>query len=174
MSTKVTIMFLTLLCCSLALTGCKDAEKEKAIAEAAARVELEKVRAVLEKTESEKKALKAETATISETLREVNSELAMVTQAHDQLELQVPKLLLELALVKKTRDQWEKHTAECREQFKQLQMSTLQLQDQPEKKADEPIARDKNGGQSILAFKGDQDESCCHPCRQVYNGLKNF
>ena len=47
---RITVFFLVLLCCPLVLTGCKDAEKENAAAEAA------EVKAAAEKAAAEAKA----------------------------------------------------------------------------------------------------------------------
>ena len=116
---KLTIMFLAALCLSLSLTGCKDAEKEKAIAEAEeAKAKLATVSIALEKAGNEKKALEAEMTTISETLKKSNLELDNVTQARDQLNEQVIKL---------------------QEQIEQLQVSIEQLKNQLKEKAEEVI-----------------------------------
>ncbi len=66
---KLTIMFLAILVCSLSLMGCKDAEEEKALAEAA------QAKAKLAKTESERDAIKAELATVIEARDELQKQL---------------------------------------------------------------------------------------------------
>ena len=71
---KLTLIFLVVLCSSLALMGCKDTEKEKSIKEAQeAKAELAKVKAVLAETESERDALKASIAKLSESLENTKS-----------------------------------------------------------------------------------------------------
>jgi len=56
---RLTLILLAMLSCSLSLAGCKDPEKEKAISEAAeAKAELAKLKTDLEKTESERDAIK--------------------------------------------------------------------------------------------------------------------
>ena len=65
---KLTIIFLAILLFSLlSLTGCKDSEKEKAVAEAAAaKAELAEVKADLAKITSERDNLKSELAAVIE------------------------------------------------------------------------------------------------------------
>jgi len=70
---KLTIMFLGIMCCLLALPGCKDTEKENAVAEAAkAKAELANTQLTLVQTEQERDSLK--------------SELAAVIKARDKLQ----------------------------------------------------------------------------------------
>jgi len=70
---KLIIMLLAVLCYSLTLTGCKDAEKEKAVAEATdAKAELAKVQDDLTAITNERDSLK--------------SELAAAIQARDKLQ----------------------------------------------------------------------------------------
>ena len=66
---KLALMFLAILVCSLSLMGCKDAEKEKALAEAA------QAKAELAKTESERDAIKAELATVTEARDKLQKQL---------------------------------------------------------------------------------------------------
>ena len=76
---KLAIMSLAVLCWSLTLTGCKDAEKEKAIAEAKeAKAELTKVKNALSTAEKQRDDLK--------------SQLATITEARDKLQEQVNEL----------------------------------------------------------------------------------
>lgn len=93
MKWKRILTFLLALGFSLVLTGCKDAQKQKAIAEAkAAKAELAQVKAALEQAQNERNALRTDMTGISESLEKVKSELANVKRAPDKLQGQVNKL----------------------------------------------------------------------------------
>jgi len=92
---KPTFEFLLLLVCLLALTGCDGSkqERDKAVEEAEkAKAELARVEAIIEEIQSERYELKENLATISENWEKANSELVVVTQAHDDLLDQVNEL----------------------------------------------------------------------------------
>ncbi len=92
---KPTFEFLLLLVCLLSLTGCDGSkqERDKAVAEAEkAKAELARVEAIIEEIQSERDELKENLATISENWEKANSELVVVTQAHDDLLDQVNEL----------------------------------------------------------------------------------
>ena len=79
MKKKVAILLLGLLCFSISLAGCKDTEKEKAIAEAAAaKAELIKFKGDLAKIMSERDSLKSELTAVAEARNKLQ---AMVEQA---------------------------------------------------------------------------------------------
>jgi len=118
---KLTIIFLAiLLCSSLSLTGCKDTEKEKAIAEAAAaKTELAKVKADLAGITSERDNLKLE--------------LATVTEARDKLQVAIDQtinLQKQLAELTKERDT---AIAEATDAQTMVERSKSQLQEQLQK-----------------------------------------
>ncbi|MFC1739108.1 hypothetical protein ACFL1G_08680 [Planctomycetota bacterium] len=87
MKQKFTIIFLTILLCSLfSLTGCKDTEKENAIAEAAAaKTELTKVKADLAKITSEQDNLKLELATVTEARDRLQAAVDQAKNIKEQL-----------------------------------------------------------------------------------------
>ena len=85
MKKKVMILFLGLLCFSIGLTGCKDAEKEKAVAEAAeAKSELTKVKGVLEETQIERDTLKAKVVEVSESLQMAQTKIDSLLEINNQ------------------------------------------------------------------------------------------
>jgi ribosomal protein L11 methylase PrmA len=95
---KVTLKFMVLLVYLLTLVGCKNAaeERDKAVAEAEkAKAELARVEAIIEEIQSERDELKENLDTISENWEKANSELVVVTQAHDDLLDQVKELTKE-------------------------------------------------------------------------------
>ena len=66
---RIAVVLLTLLCCSVLLTGCKDVEKEKALEEVSnLKAQLTKTESDLAQITSEKDALKSEVKTIKQTL----------------------------------------------------------------------------------------------------------
>ncbi|MHC4462150.1 MAG: SAM-dependent methyltransferase [Planctomycetota bacterium] len=92
---KLVFSLLVLLICLLALAGCDRGTKgrDKAVAEAEkAKAELARVEAIIEEIQSERDELKENLATISENWEKANSELVVVTQAHDDLLDQVNEL----------------------------------------------------------------------------------
>ena len=94
---KVTVFLAAVLVWSVVLTGCKDSEKEKAIAESAqAKTELVNVKGSLEKAISERDGLRSEMARLSDSLVKSTSELAAATQERDALVAQVASLTKEL------------------------------------------------------------------------------
>ena len=82
------------LFCLLGLTGCKDPEKEKALADAEAakatlagvRTELEGIKATLNTTQKERDGLKADVSGLSSSLENLKTQLAAVTQVRDKLQ----------------------------------------------------------------------------------------
>lgn len=88
------------LFCLLALPGCRDAEKEKALADAEAaqtalaevRTELEGVKATLDTTQKERDGLKANVNDLSASLENLKTELAAVTQVRDKLQVTAGQL----------------------------------------------------------------------------------
>jgi uncharacterized phage infection (PIP) family protein YhgE len=90
---KVFVLLLITTIVSLTLTGCKDAEKEAAIAEAqATKTELAKVKESLASIISERDAAIAK-ATSSETMVDkIKNQLALQTQKFTDLESQSKKL----------------------------------------------------------------------------------
>ena len=84
---KLTIIFLSILVCSLfGLAGCKDTEKEKAVAEtAAAKTELTKVKADLASIISERDNLKLELATVIEARDKLQATTGQDTIIKEQL-----------------------------------------------------------------------------------------
>jgi len=106
---KLTIIFLAvLLCSSLGLTGCKDTEKEKAVAEAAAaKAELSAVKVILAQSETERDNLKTSMTNLSESLKNAKSELTTIMQARDKLQAAVDQAMNvkeQLAELTKERD----------------------------------------------------------------------
>ena len=86
MKKKVAILIFGLLCLSTGLTGCKDTEKENAIAEAAAaKTELTKVKADLTKITSERDNLKLELATVIEARDKLQATVGQTTNIKEQL-----------------------------------------------------------------------------------------
>ena len=82
------------LFCFLALPGCKDPEKDKALADAEAaktalakvRTELEGVKATLDTTQKERDGLKGNVSDLSASLENLKTQLAAVTQVSDKLQ----------------------------------------------------------------------------------------
>ena len=87
MKKKLTIIFLSILLCILfGLTGCKDTEKEGAIAEAAAaKKELARVKADLAKITSEQNNLKLELATVTEARDKLQAMVGQAANIKEQL-----------------------------------------------------------------------------------------
>ena len=84
---KLTTTFLSILLCSLlSLAGCKDTEKEKAVAEAtAAKAELIKVKADLASVMSERDSLKLELTTVVEARDKLQAMLGRAGNIKEQL-----------------------------------------------------------------------------------------
>jgi chromosome segregation ATPase len=99
----------------VALAGCKDPEKERALADAEAaqtalaevRTELEAVKATLETTQKERDGLKAAVNDLSASLENLKTQLAAVTQVRDKLQVtagQVTALKDQLAQLAQEKD----------------------------------------------------------------------
>ena len=85
-SAKITIVFLTLLCCSLLLVGCKDTEKEEAVVEAAAaQTELAKMKANLASIMSERDNLKLQLTTVIKARDKLQKMVGQASDIKDQL-----------------------------------------------------------------------------------------
>lgn len=84
---KLTVIFLSVLLCSLfSLIGCKDAEKEQAVAEAAeTKIELTKVKALLAGATSDLDGLKLKMATVVEARDKLQTALEQAGKIKDQL-----------------------------------------------------------------------------------------
>jgi len=82
------------LFCLLALPGCRDPEKERALADAKTakttlaevRTQLEGVKATLETTQKERDGLKANVGDLSGAIENLKSQLAAITQVRDKLQ----------------------------------------------------------------------------------------
>jgi len=82
------------LCCLFVLSGCKDAEKEKALADAKAaetalarvQAELETVKARLDAVEKERDSLKANSNELSASIGSLKTQFASVTDVRDKLQ----------------------------------------------------------------------------------------
>ena len=84
-STKIGIIFLVLLCYSFTLSGCKDAEKEEAVAEAAAaKKELAQVKGDLIKIMSERDGFKLELATVTEARYKLQAMFGQASNIQEQ------------------------------------------------------------------------------------------
>ena len=84
---KLTIIFLSILICSLfGLAGCKDTEREQAVAEAAAaKEELIKVKADLASIMSERDSLKLELATVTDARDKLQAAVDQAKNIKEQL-----------------------------------------------------------------------------------------
>ncbi|MHC4394167.1 MAG: methyltransferase domain-containing protein [Planctomycetota bacterium] len=90
---KLTIAILLVLCCAFVLPGCKDTEKDKAVAEAdSVKAKLAEVLAVLNNTESEKENLQAQVAQISAELKKARSDTAAVLKLYEASRTQAVEL----------------------------------------------------------------------------------
>ena len=86
MKKKVMVLLLGLLCFSIGLTGCKNTEKEKAVAEAAeAKLELTRIKGVLEETQIERDNLKAKVVEVSESLGMAQTKIDSLLEANNQV-----------------------------------------------------------------------------------------
>jgi DNA repair exonuclease SbcCD ATPase subunit len=145
---KPTITVLAILCCSLALTGCKDTEQEEAVAEAAElRIQLEKAKADLSKVTSERDS--------------IGTQLAAITQARDKLQAAAEKgmnVMEQLASLTKERDSALAKAADAQGMVDKLKgqlqeqiQKTVGLQEQ-NKKLQDSIAelQKKFGGEANL------------------------
>jgi len=82
------------LFCLLGLPGCRDPEKERALADAEAakialaevRTQLEGVKATLDTTQKERDGLKANVSDLSASIENLKTQLAAVTQVRDKLQ----------------------------------------------------------------------------------------
>jgi formylglycine-generating enzyme required for sulfatase activity len=131
------------LFCLLVLAGCKDTEKEQAVAEAEAarttlaevKTQLEGVKAKLQATQKERDGLKAKVSDLSASLENVKTKLAAVTQAHDKLQAaaeQVTTLKDQLAQLTRDRDSSLAKLADARGMVEKLKS---QVQEQMQKAA---------------------------------------
>jgi len=134
---------LLVLFCPLVLAGCKDAEKERAIADAEAartalaevKTELEGVTAELEATRKERDGLKANVSDLSTSLENLKTQMAAVTQAHDKLQAtaeQVTTLKDQLTQLTRDRDSALAKLADARGMMEKLKSP---LQEQVQKAA---------------------------------------
>lgn len=153
--TKLILELVTLSVLFLTVLGCERSAKDKAVAEAMkAKAELEQIKIVLVRTESEKDQLEKDMASISENWEKAESELTAVTKAHDKLQYQVKQLIDERsAAIAKAKDaqatiqnlssQLKEKIAEVREfeeWVKELQATIAQLEnyiDQIDKRSPE-------------------------------------
>ena len=87
---KVFVLLLIAAVVSLGLTGCKDTEREEAVAEA--KLELTRFKGILEKTEIERDELKAKVAEVSELLKASQTKIDGLLQSRDQAIGQKDKL----------------------------------------------------------------------------------
>jgi formylglycine-generating enzyme required for sulfatase activity len=131
------------LFCLLVLTGCKDAEKEQAVADAEAartalaegKTQLDGVKTKLEATRKERDGLKTNVSDLSASLENVKAMLAAVTQAHDQLQAaaeQVTTLKDQLTQLARDRDSTLAKAADAQGMAEKLKS---QLQEQIQKVA---------------------------------------
>jgi formylglycine-generating enzyme required for sulfatase activity len=132
------------LFCLLVLTGCKDAERAQAIADAeaarttlaAVKTQLEGVKAELETARRERDALKTKVSDLSALLESVKGKLAVVTQAHDKLQAaaaeQATTLKDQLTQVTRDRDSALAKAADAQGMLEKLKS---QLQEQTQKVA---------------------------------------
>ncbi len=89
---RIAVALLTLLCCSLLLTGCKDVEKEKALEEVwNLKAQLTKTESDLTQITSERDALKSGI----ETFKQTNSKLQVAADKVITLEEKTAKLIKE-------------------------------------------------------------------------------
>ena len=84
---NLAVIFLSILLCSLfSLAGCKDTEKEEAVAEAAAaKTELTKIKANLASIMSERESLKLKLTTVTEARDKLQAMVGQVTNIKEQL-----------------------------------------------------------------------------------------
>ena len=129
------------LFCLLALPGCKDPEKDKALADAKAaktelakvRTELEGVKATLDTTQKERNSLKINESSLSASLENLKTQLAAVTQVSDKLQAAAEEVTtLKGQLTQLTQ---EKYTALAQAADAQLMVEKLKsgLQEQMQK-----------------------------------------
>jgi len=115
---KLIIIFLgILLCSSLSLTGCKDTEKEKAVAEtAAAKAELSKVKADLARSTIERDNLKLELATVTEARDKLQAAVDQDINVKEQLaeltgerDTAIAEATIAQTMVEKLKSQLQEH-----------------------------------------------------------------
>lgn len=128
MKKNVMILLFGLLCFSIALTGCKNTEKEKAVAEAAeAKLELTRVKGLLEETEIERDNLKAKVVEVSDSLKtaqtKIDGFLETTNQAgdiKDKLAELTKQRDAETAKVTETKSMVEKLKSQLAEQVQKI------------------------------------------------------
>ena len=129
MKKKLTIMFLAILACSLALMGCKDTAEEKTLAEAAqTKAELVKITVALANTESERDTLMAELATVTEARDKLQEQVSELTTLQNEAAAKAKETQ---TLIDKVMAQLQEQTEKAiglQEQNKKLQETMDSLQ----------------------------------------------
>ena len=151
---RLMILIPAILCWVFMVTGCKDSDGDRAIAEAAeARAELVKVIAILEQTKTDKEELESEVAELSRELEKTKSEVVTIVQLYGESRTEVSELSGERDIaiaeandtqetVKKLRDQLKKkgeEALEFREWMEGLQSAIKILESQLKVRGEPPI-----------------------------------
>jgi len=110
------------------LTGCKDSEADRAIADAEeAKAELKKVIAILEQTQAEKAKLEGEIAELSKELEKAKSEAATIVQLYGESRTEVNELTGELDRAIAEANDTQETVKKLREQLKQKGEEALEF-----------------------------------------------
>ncbi len=113
--------FLLTVTCLLAIMGCEDVEKQKAIKEAEqAGAELAELKVTLKKAQSERDAFKASVSELSKSLQETKAELTKVTQTRGDQQGQIDEITV-------SRDELQKQVVELTKSCNNLQQQIEEL-----------------------------------------------
>ena len=122
------ILIPAVLCWMSMLTGCRDSEADRAIAEAAeAKAELAKVVAILEQTKAEKAKLEGEAAELSKELEKAKSEAATIVQLYGESRTEVSELTGERDRAIAEANDAQETVKKLREQLKQKGEEALEF-----------------------------------------------
>jgi len=122
------ILIAAVLCWMFMLTGCKDSEAERAVAEAEeAKAELKKVIAILEKTKAAKAKLEGEIAELSKELEKAKSEAATIVQLYGESRTEVNELTGERDRAIAEANDTQETVKKLREQLKQKGEEALEF-----------------------------------------------
>lgn len=123
---KISIVFLAMLCCLLMVAGCKEGEKEQALAEAAeAKAQLATTQVDLARSAKDKDALTLQLATAAQARDTLQEQVDKLTKSRDEAVKSAQKQIKSLTVL--LRDQ-SKETARLEAQNEKLQATINELQ----------------------------------------------
>lgn len=122
------ILIPAVLCWMFMLTGCKNSEADRAIAEAEeAKAELKRVIAIFEQTKTEKAKLEGEAAELSKELEKAKSEAATIVQLYGESRTEVNELTGERDRAIAEANDAQETVKKLREQLKQKGEEALEF-----------------------------------------------